>query len=39
MNTIKYYWFCIGWLWNHKDWDNSRQKFKAMDKEWRGLNE
>lgn len=27
---IKYYLFCIKWLWNNRTWDNTRQKFKAM---------
>lgn len=33
MKKIKYYIACIKWLWNHREWENSRQKFKAMEKE------
>ena len=35
MNKIKYYFFCIKWLWKNRDWANTRQKFKAMEKEYR----
>ena len=35
MNKIKYYFFCIKWLWENQDWANTRQKFKAMEKEYR----
>lgn len=31
---IKYYIFSIRWLWKNRKWNNTRQKFKAMDKEW-----
>ena len=27
---IKYYLFCIKWLWTNRAWANTRQKFKAM---------
>lgn len=30
---IRYYLRCIKWLWKNRDWANTRQKFKAMDKE------
>jgi hypothetical protein len=29
---IKYYLFCIKWLYKHRNWKNTRQKFKAMEK-------
>lgn len=32
---IRYYLFCIKWLWHNRKWDNSRQKFKAMEKAWK----
>ena len=31
---IRYYLFCIKWLWQNRKWDNSRQKFKALQKAW-----
>lgn len=31
---IKYYLFRIRWLWQHRKWDNTRQKFKAMETDW-----
>lgn len=31
---IKYYLFCIKWLWNNRKWANTRQKFKAMERDW-----
>ena len=33
MEKIKYYIFAIKWLWKNRTWDNTRQKFKAMEKE------
>lgn len=35
MKKIKYYIFCIKWLWRNREWENTRQKFKAMDKEYK----
>ena len=32
MKKIVFYVFCIGWLWKNRDWQNTRQKFKAMQK-------
>ena len=32
---IKYYLFCIRWLWRNREWEGTRQKVKAMEKEWR----
>ena len=34
MKKIKYYIFCIKWLYKNRKWDNTRQKFKAMEKEY-----
>ncbi len=31
---IRYYLFCIKWLWRNRKWDNLRQKFKALEKAW-----
>lgn len=35
MNQIKYYIFAIRWLWNNREWETTRQKWKMMEKEWR----
>lgn len=32
--VLNYYLFCIHWLWKHRRWENTRQKFKAMEKAW-----
>ena len=32
---IKYYIFCIKWLWRNRHWENSRQKWKAMERDWK----
>lgn len=34
METIKYYLFCMKWLWKNRNWKNTRQKFKRMEMEW-----
>ena len=34
MKKIRYYIFCIKWLWKNREWAPSRQKFKAMEKAW-----
>ena len=34
-SKLRYYLFCIKWLWKNRTWDNTRQKFKAMEKAWR----
>lgn len=31
---IKYYIFCIRWLYKNRNWKNTRQKFKAMQRDW-----
>ena len=30
-----YYLFCIKWLWKNRNWRDTRQKWKAMDRAWR----
>jgi len=35
MRKIKYYIFCIKWLWNNRTWDNTKQKFKRMEKDFK----
>lgn len=34
MKKIRYYIWCIRWLWQNRNWDTTRQKYKAMDKAW-----
>ena len=34
MIKIRYYLFCIKWLYNHRNRLNTRQKFKAMENDW-----
>ena len=31
---LKYYWFCIRWLYKHHYWKDSRQKWKKMERDW-----
>lgn len=35
MSKIKYYLFAVKWLWINRDWDDTRQKYKAMAKAWK----
>ena len=35
MRKIKYYIFCIKWLYKNRNWDNTRQKFKRMEKDFK----
>lgn len=35
MRKIKYYLFCIRWLWKNREWESTRQKFKRLDKDWK----
>lgn len=35
MQKIKYYLFCIRWLYKNRNWDNTRQKFKKMEKDFK----
>lgn len=32
--TIRYALYCINWMWKNKNWNNTRQKFKAMEREY-----
>jgi hypothetical protein len=32
---IKYYLFCLRWIWSNKEWENGRQKWKMMDRDWK----
>ena len=34
MAKIRFYLFCIRWLWKNREWCNTMQKFKAMDKDY-----
>lgn len=38
MAKVKWYLFRIKWLWKNRNWENTRQKFKAMEREWQKLN-
>lgn len=31
---IRHYLFCIKWLWQNRTWANTRQKYKAMERDW-----
>ena len=33
MDKIKYYYRCIKWLWENRNWENTRQKFRCMARE------
>jgi hypothetical protein len=35
MGGVRYWWFCVRWLWRHRDWEDTRQKYKTMNREWR----
>lgn len=32
---IRCYLFRIKWLWKNRKWENCRQKFKRLDKDWK----
>lgn len=32
---VRYFLFCVKWMWKNRHWENTRQKFKAMDNAWR----
>ena len=34
MSKLNYYLFCIKWLWQNRDWSNTSQKFRALEKTW-----
>ena len=31
---MKYNFFVIRWLWHNRKWENTRQKWKALDRDW-----
>lgn len=31
---LRYYWFRIRWLYKHRYWTDTRQKWKRMEKDW-----
>lgn len=35
MKRIKYYLFAIRWLWKNREWSDTRQKYRAMNREWK----
>lgn len=35
MLKIRYYLFCIKWLYKNRKWDNTRQKFKRMERDFK----
>ena len=37
MARLKYYLFCIKWLWKNREWKPTRQKFKALENDWRNF--
>ena len=34
MKELRFNLFCIRWLWKNRGWENTRQKHKAMMREW-----
>ena len=32
--NFHYFWFTVFWMIKNHEWENSRQKFKAMEREW-----
>ena len=36
-SKLRYYLFCIKWLWNNREWENTRQKFKAMERAYKAV--
>lgn len=35
MEKMRFYIFCIRWLWENRTWAETRQKYKAMARDWR----
>lgn len=31
---LTYYIFCLKWLWRNRQWSNTRQKFKQMERDY-----
>lgn len=34
MKKLKYYLFCVRWLWKNKEWASTRQKYKALERDY-----
>lgn len=34
INKIRHELFCIKWLGKNRKWENTRQKYKTMEKDW-----
>lgn len=35
MESIRYYIFAIRWLWRNRTWGETRQKYKALNRDWK----
>lgn len=35
MRKIRFYLFCIRWLWRNRTWEETRQKYRALGRDWR----
>lgn len=35
IHKFRYYKFTIKWMWQNRTWKDTRQKWKAMDKDWK----
>ena len=35
MKKIRFYIFCVRWLWRYRNWKETRQKYKKLAKDWR----
>lgn len=35
INKIRHELFCIKWLWKNRKRENTRQKYKTMEKDWK----
>lgn len=35
VNKFRYYKFVIRWMWQNRNWKDTRQKWKMMDKDWK----
>lgn len=34
LDRLRFYVFSVRWLWSHRGWETSRQKYKALDRGW-----
>lgn len=34
MKKLKYIIFCVGWLWKNRHWHDTRQKWKALQRDY-----